>query len=206
MNYSHVMRRAQPRTQLFYQRQRFRRTEPPSAADAFIERLARQPLHAHNQDLRLWRVRRMESVPEYVERPAHVRVRHLARQLDFPPEPFNVVRGLLVFETRRLHRHTLVQFFVLRLVHFSHAAARNEANYLESSSQQLSGLEYRGDRSSGREARATLGAWCRRSVGWELLVSGAIYAGWLGFGIFHRVVPRISGRIMPQRFSDCGVA
>jgi len=89
-------------------------------------------------------------VPENVKRTADIGMRDLARQLNFAAEALDLMGGLGGFKARRLHRHALVQFLVLRFVDFAHAAARDKPNHLEASGEQLRRLENGGDRCPGK--------------------------------------------------------
>ena len=73
----------------------------------------------------------------HVERSADVRMSHLAGELNFSSEAFDVACVLVLFESGSFDCDPLVKLLVFRLVHLAHAAAGDESNDLEAARQDL---------------------------------------------------------------------
>ena len=128
VDHAGVVRGGERRGHLLDQRQRVRRPHPAGALEALGERLAGEQLHREEREV---------LVVEDVVDPAHVRVRHRAREVDLPQEPVHRPRIARDLRPDRLERDPLVEDLVLGLVDLAHAAARDEAHDAESSREDL---------------------------------------------------------------------
>jgi hypothetical protein len=74
---------------------------------------------------------------ENVENPAYVRMRYFSRKLDFTPEPLQrlVLPGNVL--PNYFYSDVFIEFEILRLINFAHAAPGNEANNSETTRKEL---------------------------------------------------------------------